>query len=167
MRSRLEYVNDSLEILVGRFSHILNVYSMQLVYFISFASTAGSLSVSEIFGWETFFLSFLQRLFMYPIILISGVAIFLNNRRVMLFSLPLAVLGFFTSFFHFFSIINRTLIGCGFALPCSTEARIVLFDYTVAPSHLPLMAFLSFFSIIFLLVFDENIREIMVKFMDV
>ena len=135
----------------------------QLVYLISLLATLGSLSVSEIFGWTPFTLSILQRIFMYPIILISGIAITLKNSRLYVSSLFLAILGLLASSIHLFILLTTTWDGCGFALPCTTINRIVIFDIVLNPIYLPLMALIAFSAIIITISTNKKNREQIIR----
>jgi len=132
---------------------------IHLVYFISVLATLGSLSVSEIFGWTTFTLSTLQRMLMYPIVLISGFNIVLKNDFLRIFPLLFAIPGIFVSSAHFYILSNNNWIGCGWALPCITSSRIVLFDYVIIPVHLPFLALSAFAAIAAIILIDKNKRN--------
>ena len=54
------------------------------IWTISFVATLGSLYFSEVRGFEPCTLCWYQRILMYPIVLISGVALFQKNARIAL-----------------------------------------------------------------------------------
>lgn len=139
-------------------------FDKQIVYLISLVATLGSLSTSMIFGWDTFTLSVMQRALMYPIVLISGLSILLDRGKLMKYILALSMPGMTVSLYHHLNIRLDTLIGCGFALPCNTASRIVIHGYTLRPMYLPLLAFIAFSLITFIVLLNHkpevnNVKE--------
>lgn len=129
---------------LGRISEKVSFYDRQIVYLISLTASLGSLSASMIFGWDTFALSLAQRILMYPVVVISGLGILLDREDLMTWILVLSVPGMAVSLYHYLNVRLDTLIGCGFALPCSTASRIVVNGFTLRPMYLPLLAFFAF-----------------------
>lgn len=136
---------------------------MQIVYLISLLAMLGSLSVSEVYGWTPFTLSTLQRVFMYPIVLTSGLGIVLKSRSLYTASVFLAVPGMVASGTHFYTLRTSTMIGCGYALPCTTESRIVLFGRGLWPSYLPLMALIVFAAVTVVVLSSRENLELLIK----
>jgi len=122
----------------------------QIMYTIAVASFIGSLSVSEIYGWKPFFLSSLQRVFMYSLVPIIGYYMFSGKENLQKFTIPLTLSGCLVSLYHYLYFQFNTMVGCGFAFPCITKSKIWIFGYDLHPQYLPAAAFISFF-IIFLL----------------
>ena len=151
---------------LGDFINRISFYDRQLVYLVSLTASLGSLSASMIFGWDTFPLSLAQRVLMYPIVVISGLSILLDREDMMNWILVLSVPGVAVSLYHHLNVRLDTLVGCGFALPCSTASRIIIGGYTLRPMYLPLMAFVGFtmISIIILLNHRPDINNIKEKF---
>ena len=58
--------------------------SLIFIWTVSFVATLGSLYFSEVRGYEPCTLCWYQRILMYPIVLISGVALFQKNARIAL-----------------------------------------------------------------------------------
>jgi len=125
------------------FSTVLS-FDRQIIYLVSLIATLGSLTVSTLYGWDTFTLSVAQRILMYPIVLISGLSILLDREDFVKYILMLSSLGMMVSAYHHFTVRLNTLVGCGFALPCNTGSRIVVHGMNLRPMYLPLMAFLAF-----------------------
>lgn len=119
-------------------------FDRQIIYLISLIATLGSLTVSTLYGWDTFTLSVAQRILMYPIVIISGLSILLDREDFIKYVLILSSLGMIVSAYHHLTVRLNTLIGCGFALPCNTGSRIVVHGMSLRPMYLPLMAFLAF-----------------------
>lgn len=142
--------------------HLEN-FDLQVLYLISLVSVLGSLSVSEIFGWSTFTLSIAQRVLMYPLVLIFGISIIFNNKKLVSSALVLSVPGIFVSAIHFTIIKTSTLIGCGFAFPCTTVSRIQIFGLVLRPVYLPMLSFLSFVFITSIILHSSKNREYIIR----
>ena len=68
---------------------------------VSLIATLGSLYFSEIRGFEPCTLCWYQRILMYPIILISGIALFQKNARIALTTAIFAIIGGSISLYHY------------------------------------------------------------------
>lgn len=122
-------------------------FDRQIIYLVSLIATLGSLTVSILYGWDTFTLSVAQRILMYPIVLISGLSILLDREDFIKYVLILSSLGMIVSAYHHLTVRLNTLVGCGFALPCNTGSRIIVQGMNLRPMYLPLMAFFAFTAI--------------------
>lgn len=74
---------------------LLGIFGLALV------ATLGSLYFSEIRGYEPCELCWYQRILMYPIVLISGIAIYQKNARIALTTLVFSSIGALTSGYHY------------------------------------------------------------------
>ncbi len=92
----------------------------------------GSLWFSESVGFIPCLLCWYQRIAMYPLVLILGVATFLADGRVWRYVLPLAGVGFLISTYHALIQLRPALdVGtCSAAAPCTAR-------------HLALLGFIS------------------------
>ena len=142
-----------------KFSEILeniSYFDRQIVYIISLAASLGSLSASMIFGWDIFPLSLAQRILMYPIVIISGLSILIDREDFMKWILLLSTPGILVSLYHYLTVRMNTLVGCGLALPCNTESRILIQGFALRPMYLPLMAFIAFSLITAVILIDDK-----------
>lgn len=111
-------------------------------WLISVIATLGSLYFSEISGFIPCELCWYQRILMYPLALILGIATFKNDRSVKKYVLPMAIIGWSISLFHY---LEQKVPGfakvkpCANGVPCSTE-YINWFGFITIPS-LALVAF--------------------------
>ena len=64
-------------------------------------ATLGSLYFSEIRGFIPCELCWYQRILMYPLALILGISTFQNDSSAKKFVLPMAIIGWFISFYHY------------------------------------------------------------------
>jgi disulfide bond formation protein DsbB len=147
----------------SEFLENISFFDRQIVYIISLAASLGSLSASMIFGWDIFPLSLAQRILMYPIVVISGLSILIDREDFMKWILLLSTPGILVSLYHYLTVRMNTLVGCGFALPCNTESRILIQGFTLRPMYLPLMAFIAFSLITLIILLDHsyNINSIL------
>lgn len=68
-------------------------YAVVLGFLISLATVLGSLFYSEIMGFEPCILCWWQRIALFPLLVLFGVAWYKGDRRVFGYAVPLAVLG--------------------------------------------------------------------------
>lgn len=82
------------------FVRLIRPYTLHLVFLISALSTLGSLFYSEIAGYEPCKLCWLQRIFMYPLVLLSGLALFKKDKKIADYLLLLSLSGLTLSLYH-------------------------------------------------------------------
>ncbi|MEE4581442.1 disulfide oxidoreductase [Paenibacillus polymyxa] len=68
-------------------------------------ATLGSLYLSEILGYEPCKLCWFQRILMYPLTLLLGIAYFRGDTKIRIYVMPLAIIGGAISAYHF--VIQR------------------------------------------------------------
>ena len=99
-------------------------YSLCSAWVVSLVATLGSLYFSEIRGFIPCELCWYQRILMYPLALILGIGTFQNDSSVKRFVLPLAIIGWGISLFHY---LEQKVPGfaaikpCKSGVPCSAE----------------------------------------------
>ncbi|ANU09492.1 disulfide bond formation protein DsbB family protein [Planococcus antarcticus DSM 14505] len=86
-------------------------------WFVSLIATLGSLYFSEINGFIPCDLCWYQRIAMYPLALILGIATFRNDVKVFIYVLPLSLLGGTISLLHY---LEQKVPGFGGIKPCVT-----------------------------------------------
>ncbi|WP_407268519.1 disulfide oxidoreductase [Radiobacillus sp. PE A8.2] len=97
---------------------------LYLAWIVSVIATLGSLYFSEIRGFVPCELCWYQRILMYPLSLILGIATFQNDLAVKKYVLPLASIGWTISLFHY---MEQKIPGfaeikpCANGVPCSAE----------------------------------------------
>lgn len=113
----------------------------------SFTAMLGSLYFSEIAGYEPCELCWYQRIFMYPLVLILGIAVARKDMKAAVYSLAMSGLGGLISLYHYgiqkINFLSDTAPACG-RVPC-TGMYINWFGFVT----IPFLAFLAF-SIIFI-----------------
>ncbi|MEK7114916.1 MAG: disulfide oxidoreductase [Patescibacteria group bacterium] len=106
-------------------------------------ATLGSLTYSEIIGYEPCKLCWFQRIFMYPQVILLGMALIKKDYKIASYSIILSIIGAVIAGYHY-------LLQLGFApnLPCSaigysvscSQKFVMQFGYIT----IPMMAFSAF-----------------------
>lgn len=138
---------------------ILKKLSREFIILIGLISISGSLAASEIFGWKTFTLSTVQRIFMYPIPIITATAMYIGKNNLRKLVLPLSFLGIISSATHFFIVLVDPTRGCGFALPCTAGLRYTIGNLSIRPFYLPGLALSAFMIIIAIVIKYEPVNQ--------
>ncbi len=113
-------------------------------------STLGSLFFSHIMEFAPCVLCWYQRICLFPLVIILATGLFPFDKRVIKYSLPLAIAGWITAFYHnllYSGIIPQDLQPCSRGVSC-TEKYIDLFGFLT----IPMLSLISFSIIITLLI---------------
>lgn len=112
-------------------------------FFVASVATAGSLYLSEVAHFTPCILCWYQRIFMYPLVVILGAAVWKKRQDVWNYALPLAAIGTVIAGYHYkIQISPDSLLPCstvGFSVSC-TERFFTYFGYIT----IPLMSFSAF-----------------------
>lgn len=95
-----------------------------LIWTQALVAVLGSLFYSEIIGYVPCELCWIQRIFMYPLVIIYGVAMLKSNIKIALPGLLLSGIGFFVSLYHYLIQKLPTLQDLGSScsnVPCNLE----------------------------------------------
>ena len=122
-------------------------YGFMLSLLVALAAVVGSLTYSEIAGFEPCVLCWYQRIFMYPLVILFAVALWKKDEGVTKYVLPLAVIGAAIAAFHYIGqMFLPDLLTCeavGSSASCAQRFFVGLGHIT-----LPFMSFVAFVSII-------------------
>lgn len=119
--------------------------SLLAVTFIAVGGTLGSLYFSEILGLYPCELCWYQRIFMYPLVVVLGVATYQHQMDVWQTALPLAIGGVVVAGTH--SYLQRFAAEtCFVAIGCTN------IQYTIGGLTIPNLALIAFASIALILV---------------
>lgn len=125
-------------------------HGLGLAFFIALASTLGSLFYSEIVGYEPCVLCWYQRIFMYPQVVLLGLAMFKKDLSIIKYSISLSVIGAILAGYHYLLQLNIIKVlpcpAVGYSVSCS-KLFVMQFGYIT----IPLMSFTAFLMIIFFL----------------
>jgi len=124
--------------------------SVVLMFTVACTASMGSLFFSEIAGWPPCKLCWLQRIFMYPQVILLGVALWRKETRILPYVLFLCLVGMSISIVHYSEQVLAMIdpIGYDQSVPCDFSgiscraAYIQVFGYITVPM-LALTAFLS------------------------
>jgi len=78
-----------------------NLLLIAFAWLVAIAATSGSLYYSQIRHFIPCELCWYQRIFMYPLVLILGIATYYNDARVRRYALPMALVGIAFSTLHY------------------------------------------------------------------
>lgn len=84
----------------------LNNNALIFAFIVALTATLGSLFYSEIAGYTPCKLCWFQRIFMYPLVILFGVALMRKARNIIYYVIPLSMIGGAISIYHY--IIQRT-----------------------------------------------------------
>lgn len=130
----------------------LGRFNVEIAFIVALTATLGSLFFSEVLQWTPCELCWFQRIFMYPQVIILGIALIKKDRHIKYYSLGLSIVGIIISTYH--NYIQR------FNIPtsCSFGDASCLTQYTLKFGYItiPLMAFTAFAMIIVLFTVYER-----------
>lgn len=99
-------------------------FGLYAAWLVAIIATAGSLYFSEVRLFVPCALCWYQRILMYPLVLLLGIASYRQDRSIVSYALPLSVLGMGVSLFHY---LEQKVPGfstpsiCRAGVPCSQE----------------------------------------------
>ncbi|QAY65699.1 disulfide oxidoreductase [Paenibacillus protaetiae] len=131
--------------------------SLYFAWIVSLAATGGSLYFSEIANYIPCNLCWFQRIFMYPQVILLGIAAYRGDRGIIRYSLPLSIIGGIISVYHNLEIWFPKLAEvapCRAGVPC-TFNYVNWFGFIT----IPLMALTAFVLITLCLSFGRAGRQ--------
>ena len=134
----------------NRYLDFINKHFLQITFLISLFSGLFSLVYSEIVHFIPCYLCWLQRVFMFPLVFLFGVALWDGDRKVIRYVLPLLSLGFliaaYQNFFYYFGETST--------LPCDASG-VSCYQHLVSEFggyiSIPMLSLTSFFALLVLL----------------
>lgn len=141
---------------MSMFGSVLRRFGLYFAWIVSVVALLGSLYFSEVRGFEPCKLCWFQRICMYPLPVLLGIAAYRNEKRIIPYALPLAVIGGCISLYHTLEekipAIAR-LAPCTVGVPCNK-------DYLEGFVTIPMLALIAFaLIIIFLGLGRERVNE--------
>lgn len=119
-------------------------------WLIAATSTTGSVFFSYVMDFAPCVLCWYQRICLFPLVILLAVGLFSFDKSVVKYTLPLAIAGWLTAFYHtllYAGIIPESIQPCTQGISC-TEEYINLFGFIT----IPMLSLLSFSMIIALLI---------------
>lgn len=125
----------------------LSRYALYFAWIVSLVATGGSLYMSEVLGWVPCDLCWYQRIFMYPLTVLLGIATFQDDREVGKYVYPLAGIGILISGYHI--LVQKVpsiaaMSQCKVGIPCSQD----YLNWMDGLITIPVLAFIGFFLIL-------------------
>lgn len=122
---------------VGRW---VGQHGLLLMLVVALVSTLGSLFLSEIAGWNPCKLCWLQRIFMYPQLILLVIALWRQDRSIAPYILALAVIGLVIASYHYIiQLQNIVASPLNPATPCDASGEscvktpFIVFGYVTIP----------------------------------
>lgn len=131
------------------------VYAIYLAWLMAVVATASSLYLSEVLLFEPCRLCWFQRIFMYPQVILLGMAAYREDRGIIRYVLPLNIIGGCIALFHY---AEQKIPGLSEIAPCrvGVPCNVDYLDW-FGIITIPLMALVAFILItIFLLMGREK-----------
>lgn len=119
-----------------------NWTTLFIAWFLAALATLGSLFFSEVMMFPPCILCWYQRICMYPLVVILLAGLFPFERKVVKFSLPLALIGWGIAVYHnllYYKILPESAAPCVQGISCTT-VQIQWLGFITIP-FLSLMAF--------------------------
>lgn len=117
-------------------------------------STLAALFIGEIMGQIPCLVCWYQRIFMFPLAIILGIAAFRSDLSVWRYAIPLAGIGAVLAFYHsllYIGVISESLSPCSQGVSCASADMAI---FGVLP--LPILSLGSFLSIAALIHFSRR-----------
>lgn len=132
-----------------KFSTFCRRHCLYLAWFVSVIAVAGSLYLSEVLHYEPCRLCWFQRIFMYPQLILLGIATYRGDKHIIPYVLPLCLIGGSISLYHYaeqkIPALSK-ILPCTIGVPCNEDYLNFLGFITV-----PLLALIAFALIAILL----------------
>lgn len=129
-------------------------YFMLAAWLVALLSTASALFLGEVMGVQPCVLCWYQRIVMFPLVLILGLALMRSDHHIPLYGALLSVVGQLIAGYHtllYWDWIPPDLQPCGQGPSCKQQV-LNLFGFL----DLPMLSFLAFTLITILLIFSLN-----------
>ncbi len=128
---------------VAKFLSFFAKNYLKLALTVALTATLGSLFFSEIAGFTPCKLCWFERIFMYPQVVLLGIAMWKKDTKIWIYSLSLSIIGAFISFYHYLLQIGVLPEGSCDAVGRSVSCSKV-FTMTFGYITIPLMAGTAF-----------------------
>ncbi len=134
---------------------LIGKHGIELAFATALISTCASLFYSQIAGFAPCELCWFQRIFMYPQVLLLGLALYKKERHIIDYALSLSVVGAMISLYHNYIYYGKMLSplcdAAGKGVSCTTKF-VVEFGYVT----IPMMALTGFILTIAFLLFSKK-----------
>ncbi len=132
-------------------------FLLKLNFLVAVSGTLGSLYFSEVMKFPPCALCWYQRIALYPLVVIFGVAIWTEDQKYRIYALPLSLIGLAIGVYHnliYYGFIAPELTPCTAGASCSAK-QLELFGFIT----IPLLSLIGF-ALITTLMLIPNRRKI-------
>lgn len=118
----------------GAWLRFVSLHSIALILLLSFGGVVTSLFYSEVIGYAPCVLCWYQRIFMYPQMIIAGIALAKKDSNALRYLEALSWIGFIFALYHvYIDFGGSQFIACDSAVSC-TQRYVAEFGYLTIPS---------------------------------
>ncbi|HEY4514903.1 MAG TPA: disulfide bond formation protein B [Candidatus Paceibacterota bacterium] len=140
IQAKVNKVGNAITRLAGK-------HSILIGFLVLLASVVGSLFYSNVLGYDPCVLCWYQRIFIYPQLVIFGLALWKRRTDIWLYSLGLSLIGILVALYHnFLPYFEKFGLGCGSTGPSCSKLYVFAFGYLT----IPVMSLSVFFVLILL-----------------
>jgi len=108
--------------------------SVLLAFLISLVAIVGSLFYSEVIGYEPCVLCWWQRVFLYPLVIIFGMALWKKLSSAFLYSIPFIILGGIIAVYQsYISLGGNSILPCTAVGSACAKVYVMSFGYITIP----------------------------------
>jgi disulfide bond formation protein DsbB len=126
-----------------------------LAFIVALVATCGSLFYSNYAGFVPCPLCWFQRIFMYPEVIILGLALIKKDEKIVDYGLALSIIGIVISIYHnYIYFVGLRSTFCNISEPC-TVTYVLEYGYVT----IPMMALTAFALVILLLIYKKYDRK--------
>lgn len=129
-------------------SKFVERHALLLMFVVAFVATAGSLFLSEVAGWTPCKYCWIQRIFMYPQVVLLGIALWKRDNKVALYILALSILGMLMAGHHYTEQVEQALnpVPVDELVPCdaSGDCARTEINFRYGYITIPMMALTAF-----------------------
>lgn len=134
----------------------LTKHGLLLAFLVSLISVLGSLFYSQIAGFAPCELCWFQRIFMYPLVVLLGMALVKKERVIIDYALGLLVIGSVISLYHNYVYYMNKGLSAYCQVGGSATSCVVRYVFELGYVTIPMMALTAFALIIIFLVFTNT-----------
>lgn len=120
--------------------------ALSFIFLFAGVATLGSLFLSEIAGFAPCKLCWYQRIFMYPVAILSGLGLFWGDKKVVRYVIVLASIGLVIAIYHYVMQMVPGLIQCSDEVASCSAKQFANFGFIT----IPFMSLVAFVNIILL-----------------
>lgn len=135
---------------------VIKESALLYAFVIALLATGGSLFYSEIAGYNPCTMCWYQRILMYPLVIILGIAALKKTKDVVKYVIPMSLIGGLLAGYHFYGQWVKA------HLPCAAEGGSCAVKYTFHFGYvtIPMMALTAFILIIICMIALKMRKEI-------